>query len=71
MEEQEPSNFTDIQEILGMTSNLEAEHAVSIMVALVGPTKPERDMLSKCWKFYRDQKRIKDKNTSMRRLHEN
>ena len=66
VEELESSNFTNIREILGMTPNLEVEHAVGTMVALVGSTKPEGDMLSKCWKFYRERKRIKDKNISTR-----
>ena len=53
-----------------MTPNLEIEHALGTMVALVGSTKPEGDMLSNCRKFYRERKRIKDKNISTRSLHE-
>ena len=43
---------------------------VSTMVALAGSTKPERDMSSNCREFYRETKRIKDKNISQRSLHQ-
>ena len=70
VEELVSSNFTNIREILGMTPSLEIEHALGTMVALAGSTKPEGDMLSNCRKFYRERKRIKDKNISTRSLHE-
>ena len=65
----ESSNFTNIQEILRMSPNLEVEHAVGTMVALAGSTKPEGDMPSNGREFYRERERIKDKNVS-RSLHQ-
>ena len=53
-----------------MSPNLEAERAVGIMVALAGSAKPEENMPSNCRKFYRELKKIKEKNISTRRLHE-
>ena len=66
----ESSNFTNIQEILRMSPNLEVEHAVGTMVALAGSTKPEGDMPSNGREFYRERERIKDKNVSRRSLHQ-
>ena len=68
MEELESSNFTNIREVVGMSPNLEAERAVGIMVALAGSAKPEENMPSNCRKFYRELKKIKEKNISTRRL---
>ena len=65
----ESSNFTNIQEILRMSPNLEVEHAVGTMVALAGSTKPEGDMPSNGREFYRERERIKGKNVS-RSLHQ-
>ena len=69
-EELESSNFTNIREVLGMFPNLEVERAIGTMVALAGSTKLEEDMPSNCRKFYRELKKIKEKNISTRRLHE-
>ena len=56
MEGLESSNFTNIQEILRMSPNLEVEHAVGTMVALAGSTKPEGDMPSNGREFYKESK---------------
>ena len=70
VEELESSNFTNIWEVLRVSPNMEVERAVSTMVALVGSTKPEGDMPSNCRKFYREHKRMKEKNITERKLHE-
>ena len=70
VEELESSNFTNIQEVLGMSPNLEVERAVGTMVALAGSTKPDGDMPSNCRKFYRELKKIQEKNITPRKLHE-
>ena len=70
VEELESSNFTNIRKILGMTPTMEVEHVVGTMVALAGSTKQEGDMPSNCRKFYRERKRMKEKNISPRKLHE-
>ena len=70
MEELESSNFTNIRKVLGMSPNLEVERAVGTMVALAGSTKPDGDMPSNCRKFYRELKKIQEKNITPRKLHE-
>ena len=70
MEELESSNFTNIREILGMNPTMEVERAVGTMVALAGSTKQEWEMPSNCWKFYRERKKMKEKDISPRKLHE-
>ena len=70
VEELESSNFTNIREVLGLSANMEVEHAIGTMVALAGSTKPEGDMPSNCRKFYRELKRMKEKNFTTRKLHE-
>ena len=70
VEELESSNFTNIREILGMNPTMDVERAVGTMVALAGSTKQEGDMPSNCRKFYRERKRMKEKNISPRKLHE-
>ena len=40
------------------------------MVALAGSTKPEGGMPSNSQKFYRELKKIKEKNITTRKLHE-
>ena len=70
VEELESSNFTNIREVLGMSPNLEVERATGTIVALAGSTKPEGDMPRNCRKFYRELKRMKEKNITTRKLHE-
>ena len=70
VEELESSNFTNIREVLAMSPNLEVERATGTMVALAGSTKPEGDMPRNCRKFYRELKRMKEKNITTRKLHE-
>ena len=70
VEELESSNFTNIREILRMNPTMEVERAVGTMVALAGSTKLEWEMPSNCRKFYRERKKMKEKDISPRKLHE-
>ena len=70
VEELESSNFTNIRKTLGMNPTMEVERAVGTMVALAGSIKQEWEMRSNCWKFYRERKKMKEKDISPRKLHE-
>ena len=70
VEELESSNFSNIEEVLGMYPTLDVERAIGSIIAMTGSTKPEGSMPKHTKKYYKERKIIIDKNLCIRTFHE-
>ena len=70
VEELESSNFSNIEEVLGMYPTLDVERAIGSIIAMTGSTKPVGSMPSHTKKYYKERKVFVKKNICLRTFHE-
>ena len=70
VEELESSNFSNIEEVLGMYPTIDVERAIGSMIAMTGSTKPVGSMPSHTKKFYKERNKVLKMNLCLRTFHE-
>ena len=70
VEELESSNFSNIEEVLGIYPILGVERAIGSILAMTGSIKPEGSMPKHIKKYYKERKLFIKNNLCIRTFHE-
>ena len=68
--ELECSDFTNIEEVLGIFPMVDVERVVGSMIAMTGSTIPSGNRPSHTKKFYKERKQVLKQNLYIRTFHE-
>ena len=69
VEELESSNFSNIEEVLGMYPTLDVERAIGSILAMIGSMKPVGSMARHTKKYYKERKIVIKNNLCIRTFH--
>ena len=65
----ESSNFSYIEEVLGIYPTMEVECVVGTMIAITGSTKPEGSIPSNIRKYYKQRKKVINQTICLKSFH--
>ena len=68
--ELESSNFTNIEEVLGLFPTVDVERAIGSIIAMTGSTIPAANRPNHTKKFYKERKLVLKNNLCIRTFHE-
>ena len=66
----ESSNFTNIEEVLGLFPTVDVERAIGSIIAMTGSTIPAANRPNHTKKFYKERKIVLKNNLCIRTFHE-
>ena len=66
----ESSDFTNIEEVLGMFLTVDVEHAVGKIIPMTGSSKPAGSIPSHTKKYYKKRQQVMKQNLSITTFHE-
>ena len=69
LEELESSNFSYIQEVLGIYPTMDVECVIGTMIAMTGSTKPEGSIPSNIRKYYKERKKVINQTICLNSFH--